>query len=71
MILLYMPANSTLFFTLCDFTMLLLEEVCRSAPISIAITEKKTEYDNNKKPNLQFLCLTVDCASGADKEDQK
>ena len=34
-------------------------------------TKKKTEYDNNKKPNLQFLCLTVDCPSGADKEDQK
>jgi hypothetical protein len=40
MILLYMPTNSTLFFTLCNFTMLFLEEVCRSAPISIAITEK-------------------------------
>ena len=58
MILLYMPANSTLFFTLCDFTMLLLEEVCRSAPISIAITEeKKQNMTITKNQTSNFFAL--------------
>jgi len=57
MILLYMPANSTLFFTSCNFTMLLLEEVCRSAPIFIAIREKKQNMVITKNQTSNFFAL--------------